>query len=116
MGMPWWHTFTGMGDLVYRSKAELIEGMILLLEHHENWMRNARAENQALKSRIYRRMVDLEYLRQRMCGNVCHGDDLACFYRGGEEFNPCPLAMQKDIETFLATSPEEEEDDDISRV
>lgn len=112
MGMPWWHTFTGMSDLVGRTKTELVEGMFRLLEHHTNWMHNAREENQALKAQEVRHMADMEYLRQRMCGQVCHGDDIACFYRGGEEFNPCPLATPKDIETFLATDPAEGGDED----
>lgn len=47
--------------------------------------------------------ADMEYLRSQMCGSICHGDDDACFYRGGDEWNPCPQATEADKKEFLAS-------------
>ena len=47
--------------------------------------------------------AEKEVLRKRLCGSICHGDDFACFYQGGDTWNPCPLATEEDKQAFLAT-------------
>ena len=57
-------------------------------------------------------LAEKETLRRRLCGNICHGDDDACFFQGSDEFNPCPLATEEDIADFKYTYSEAMEDDE----
>ena len=81
----------------------------------ESHCKHLLAEFNALNEKVYaaeltnaRHLADKDTLRQRFCGTLCHGDDLFCFYQGGDEWNPCPLATEADKKAFLATTPQQE--------
>lgn len=69
---------------------------------------HARSDVKDLVAEVRRLQGAIETLRARLCGNVCHGDDCACFYQG-DNWNPCPLATDEDIAAFLSAAPEGDE-------
>ena len=72
---------------------------------------HARTDVPRLTAEVRRLIAEKETLRLRLCGNICHGDNDACFFQGSDEFNPCPLVTEEDIADFKYTYSDSMEDD-----